>query len=270
MDGSEALNYRSIEAYLDTNFVGRNIRHYNSLSSTNVKAKEIAMDVEEGTVIIAEEQTAGRGRLGRNWISPKGRGIWMSLILKPVIPPAKVARITLIGAAAVNKALGDMGIESHIKWPNDIIIDNRKVSGILTEMSCERNMVSYVIMGIGINLDLKDEELSEELAHKAISLREVAEQGIDRKILLAYILNHLEKLYIPFKMDGDISGPIEIARRNSILIGRDVWIRERDMRKKARVLDIDDEGRLMVQYDDGGMGRLASGEISIRGLEGYF
>ncbi len=132
----DILILEEIEEYLTTNFIGRNIYYFDSLDSTNTKAKEMAMDEEEGTVVVAEEQIKGKGRLGgRNWVSPKGgKGIWMSIILKPNMLPSEVAKLTLIGgAAAVNKALEEMGIISYIKWPNDIVIQGKKVCGILTE-----------------------------------------------------------------------------------------------------------------------------------------
>lgn len=107
----DILTISEVEEYLDTDFIGRNIHYYESLSSTNTVAKEIAMDEVEGTVIISEEQTKGKGRLGRDWTSPKGKGIWMSLVLKPNVDPTEVAKITLIGAAAVQEALGEIGID---------------------------------------------------------------------------------------------------------------------------------------------------------------
>ncbi len=185
------------------------------------------MDEEEGTVVVAEEQIKGKGRLGgRNWVSPKGgKGIWMSIILKPNMLPSEVAKLTLIGgAAAVNKALEEMGIISYIKWPNDIVIQGKKVCGILTEMSCELNIINYVIMGIGINVNLLKEDFSQELVDKATSLKEITGRDLDRKRLLASVLNHFENLYLPFKQRGDISATIDISRGKSLLIGKEIRI----------------------------------------------
>ena len=265
----DILTYEEIDEYLRTQYIGRKVYYMNKVSSTNIKAKDMAMEEEEGTVIIAEEQTEGKGRLGRNWVSPKGKGIWMSIILKPKVEPTKVAKITLIGAAAVNQGLKDMRIKSYIKWPNDIVIENKKVCGILTEMSCELNMINYVIMGIGINVNLDKKDFQEELINKATSLKEVVGYELDRKRLLACILNNFEKLYIPFKEKGDISKTIEIARRESVLLGKDVQIIRGDIRRIGRVLDIDEEGQLIVEYENGKIEEVFSGEISIRGMEGY-
>lgn len=265
----DILILEEIEEYLTTNFIGRNIYYFDSLDSTNTKAKEMAMDEEEGTVVVAEEQIKGKGRLGRNWVSPKGKGIWMSIILKPNMLPSEVAKLTLIGAAAVNKALEEMGIISYIKWPNDIVIQGKKVCGILTEMSCELNIINYVIMGIGINVNLLKEDFSQELVDKATSLKEITGRDLDRKRLLASVLNYFENLYLPFKQRGDISATIDISREKSLLIGKEIRILRGNDEKIGRALDIDEQGGLIIEYKDGTREHIFSGEVSIRGLRGY-
>jgi len=263
------LNKIIIDRYLHTEFIGRNVEYYDSIPSTNIRAKEIAAESKEGTLIISEEQTQGRGRLSRRWVSPKGKGLWFSIILKPDFKPEKVYKITLIGAAAITEALEDMGIKSYIKWPNDIIVEGKKICGILTEMSCENDRVNYVIMGIGINVNLKEEDFDEELIEKATSLRIVTGKEIDRSQLLANVLNHMERLYIPFKVKGSLDETIRICREKSILIGNQVRIIRGDMITSGKVLNIDDEGYLLVQYEDGKIEKILSGEVSIRGREGY-
>lgn len=258
-----------LKSYLTTNFIGRSIEYHESISSTNTRAKEVAESVDEGTVVIAEEQTMGKGRLGRNWTSPKGKGLWFSLVLKPGLEVERLPKITLIGAAAVYKALRGMGIKSHIKWPNDIVIDGKKVCGILTEMIFKNKNTYYVIVGIGINVNLDKKDFTEELKNKATSLKLVKGQKIDRIRLLAHVLNNFEKLYIPFKERGDISEAIKISRENSILTGREVKIIRASEKKVGKVLDIDNEGQLVVKYKDGKIEAIFSGEVSIRGMEGY-
>lgn len=265
----DVLTLEEVEEYLNTEFIGRNIYYFDTVDSTNIKAKELAMEVEEGTVVIAEEQTKGKGRLGRDWLSPKGKGIWMSIVLKPQLPPSEVAKLTLIGAAAVSKALEEIGIESYIKWPNDIIVQGKKICGILTEMSCELNMINYVIMGIGINVNLENKDFSKELVDKATSLKEIIGHSVDRKKLLGAILNHFEDLYIPFKNAGDISKVINISKEKSILIGKKIRIIQGETERTGKALDIDEEGRLIVEYEDGTVDSIFSGEVSIRGLKGY-
>lgn len=265
----DILTLLEIEKYLNTGFIGRDIYYFESLFSTNIKAKEIAMDVLEGTIVIAEEQTKGKGRLGRDWTSPKGKGIWMSIILKPKVDPTEVAKITLLGAAAVQQALKDINIDSQIKWPNDIIVQNKKVCGILTEMSCELNRINYCIMGIGINVNLDKKDFQGELENKAISLKTVMGKEVDRKLLLGNVLNEFEKLYIPFRETGNISQAIEISRENSILIRKEVRIIKGEDERIGRAIDIDDEGRLIVEFENGNTEAIFSGEISVRGINGY-
>lgn len=259
----------NIEEYLTTAFIGRNIEHHETIESTNIRAKEIASLVDEGAVIIAEEQTMGRGRLGRSWASPKGKGLWFSIVLKPDIEPEKISKITLIGAAAVHRALKEIDIQSHIKWPNDIVVQGKKVCGILSEMVFKNENTYYVIMGIGINANLDAEDFNEELKNKATSLKIIKKAEVDRYKLLAYVLNNFERLYISFKENEDLSETIKISRENSILINKDVRIIRDDIERVGKVLDIDDEGRLIVEYEDGKIESIFSGEVSIRGMEGY-
>lgn len=269
VDTPDILTYEEIEDKLNTEFIGRKIHYYDSIDSTNKIAKDIAFEEGEGTVIISEEQTNGKGRLGRDWISPKGKGIWMSIILKPKVDPIKVAKTTLIGAAAVHRALNNMNINSTIKWPNDILIDGKKVCGILTEMSCELNMINYVVMGIGINVNLDENHIPGDLKEKATSIKISDKRTIDRKVLLANILNEFEKLYIPFKDKGHISEVIHICRKGSALIGKEIRVIKGDEMKVGKALDINEEGELIVEYSNGIVENILSGEVSVRGLGGY-
>ena len=143
----DILTFEEIKDFLSTKYIGKNIIYYDSIGSTNSIAKKLAESGEKhGTVIISEEQTMGRGRLGRSWISPKYKGIWMSIILRPNVVTENISQITLIGAAAVQKAIMKMGIKTSIKWPNDIVLNSRKVCGILTEMSGEIDHINYLVM----------------------------------------------------------------------------------------------------------------------------
>lgn len=260
----DILTYEEIREYLNTDFIGRSIYYFNTIDSTNIKAKEIAHNEREGTVLIAEEQTAGKGRLGRNWASPKGKGIWMSIILKPNVEPTKLPKITLIGAAAVHKALRNIGVEAKIKWPNDILIDGKKVCGILTEMSGELNMVNYVVMGIGINVNLDEEDIPDELKNIATSLRLSTGRKINRKELAANILNEFEKLYIKFKEKDNIEEVLRICRENSVLLGEEVKVIRGDNIRIGKALDINDNGELVVKFGDN-VENIIAGEVSLRG-----
>ncbi|MCR2043640.1 biotin--[acetyl-CoA-carboxylase] ligase [Anaerosalibacter massiliensis] len=265
----DILTYGEVENYLDTKFIGREIHYFNTIDSTNIKAKEIAQEETEGTVIISEEQTLGKGRLGRSWASPSGKGIWMSIILKPHIDPMKVAKITQVGAAAVSLALEDLNIKSYIKWPNDIVMNGKKVCGILTEMSCELNMINYVIMGVGINVNLNKEDFKGEIEKIGTSIKVETGKEVNRKKLLGFFLNRFEKLYTTFVNEDNFKDTLGICRDKSILIGREVKIIRGKDEQKGKVIDISDEGELLVDYGDNKIEKIMSGEVSVRGLYGY-
>lgn len=264
----DILNYEEVKENLNTLSLGRKIYYYDSIDSTNEKAKEMASMEKEGTVIISEEQRTGKGRLGRDWLSPKGKGIYMSLILKPDVEPMKASRITLIGAAAVNKALANIGIRSEIKWPNDILINGKKICGILTEISGELNMVDYLIMGIGINVNLTKSDIPDDLKNKATSIYVETGREIIRKELVANILNELEVLYMDFKGKGNILKAVNICKENSAVIGKEVNVIRGKERRKGRAVDINEKGELIVDFETG-RENIYSGEVSIRGIDGY-
>ncbi|MGN9166043.1 biotin--[acetyl-CoA-carboxylase] ligase [Tissierellaceae bacterium HCP3S3_D8] len=242
---------------------------YDTLESTNDKAKEIAAYSEEGTVILAREQTKGKGRLGRVWSSTKDKDILMSIILKPEIQIKDIPKITLVGATAINMALRDIGIDSQIKWPNDIVIENKKVSGILTEMSSNSRDINYVIMGIGINVNQDIQDVPEELQYKSTSLKIVKNSVIDKRELLNNILERFRTLYMPFRSNGDMEKVINIYRENSIVIGKEILvIKGKDKIRKGVAIDINHRGELLVEFPEG-LEEICSGEVSIRGIEEY-
>lgn len=264
----DLLTYEEIRPFLGTKYVGNKIIHFDSIDSTNNYAKAIAMEKSEGAVVTAEQQISGKGRLGRQWTSPSKKGIYFSVILKPNLEPSKVAKLTLIGAAAVHMALMDMNIDSKIKWPNDIVIDGKKVCGILTEMSCELNIINYIVIGIGINANLDEEDFSDDLIKKATSLMLILGKDIQRNKLLGLVLNHFERLYDSFKEDLNLKETIEICKKHSALIGKEIQIINNASIKLGRAIDINDEGELIVQFEDG-IESIYSGEVSIRGLDNY-
>ncbi len=268
VNSPDILRYEEVEEYLQTKYIGRNILHYNTIDSTNKAAKSLAIEgIEEGTVIVSEEQTSGRGRLGRSWVSPKSSGIWMSIILKPNISPMMASRVTLIGAAAVHKALEEINIDAKIKWPNDIVLNNKKLCGILTEMSGEMDKLNYIVMGIGLNVN--EEDFSDELKNIATSLKIEKNEHINRKELFGKILNNFEILYDEFKNHGNIASTVNICRKNSLLLGKEVRVINGMKTVTVKVLDLDEDGELLVEYEDKSKGKIISGEVSVRGLYGY-
>jgi BirA family biotin operon repressor/biotin-[acetyl-CoA-carboxylase] ligase len=266
----DLLTYEEIEPYLNTSFIGRSIVHFDSIDSTNSKAKQLADSAEaDGTIIISEEQTNGRGRLGRSWVSPKYKGIWMSIILKPDLNPMEAVKLTQIAAASLVLASSELGVKTFVKWPNDIVMNHKKVCGILTEMSAELTRINYVIVGIGINVNIDEADFPEDIKPIATSLKGETKASVNRKELVGKILSNFENLYLKFIKENDIETSLHICRQNSALLGREIMIVKRDGNIEAKALDIDAEGRLLVQYADGSEEYVISGEVSIRGKGSY-
>ncbi|SHH42321.1 BirA family transcriptional regulator, biotin operon repressor / biotin-[acetyl-CoA-carboxylase] ligase [Caloranaerobacter azorensis DSM 13643] len=265
----DILTYGEIAEYLETDYIGRKIIHFDSIDSTNIKAKQLAAEgAKEGTVVIAEEQTMGRGRLGRGWVSPKGKGIWMSIILRPNIDPIDASKVTQIGAAAVWSALSKVGVDAYIKWPNDIVLNGKKVCGILTEMSAELNRINYLVIGIGVNVNINSQEIPKEINNIATSIKAEVGHDVDRKFITAEILNNFERFYNELIKYGSIKTSIEICRKASILLGREIKIITNKGERRAKAIDITEQGELLIE-ENGKIEKLISGEISVRGIYGY-
>lgn len=263
---NDLLNPQNIYHKLNTKFIGRNILHFDTIESTNDYLKKIGNEIEEGTVVISEEQTKGKGRLGRSWKSKSGEGIWMSIILKPSIVPYKTPFITLIAGAAIVKALDKLNVKVQIKWPNDIVINNKKICGILTELSAEIERVNYVIVGIGMNV--KNTDFDDELSEKATSLYK-ENYILNRVDIVREIFYEFEKLYIDYIESGNNEEIIRICRQYSAVINKDIYIIKNDEKELVRCVDINENGNLIVKYSNGYIKEIISGEVSIRGVKGY-
>lgn len=266
----DVMTQNEISKYLETSFIAREIFYFDTIASTNTKAKEMAdKGAHDGTVIISEEQSGGRGRLGRQWTSPKYKGIWMSIILRPQVDPSEISKVTQVAAAAVVKAGLQMDYAFSVKWPNDIIMNDKKVCGILTEMSGELNQINYVVLGIGVNANLENGDFPDDLREKASSIKIESGRPVNRQELCANILNHFEGLYDSFITDKQGIEAIHICREKSILIGKEVSVIRGNDTFDALVLDLNAAGELVVRKKDGKEERLFSGEVSIRGKKGY-
>ncbi|WP_292466840.1 biotin--[acetyl-CoA-carboxylase] ligase [Methanolobus sp.] len=224
---------------LRTSLIGTDIRYYSELGSTNNTAREIAAKVTEGTVVIAETQTNGRGRLGTEWQSASG-GVWVSLILKPSIPLENVSKITLVVGIAVTNALRALNVDAHVKWPNDVLVKGKKICGILTEVSAEVEKVDHIILGIGINANVKLSDLKDEIRKNSTSIANELGKTIDRTTFLADLFYELEQQYIRFKtkqftdivdewinLSDTIGKEVKITTPNKIIEGKAVGITER-------------------------------------------
>jgi len=264
----DILTKAEVDKYLNTEYIGRNIIYFDSIDSTNTKAKELAnLGMGQGTLVISEEQVLGRGRFGRQWTSPKFKGIWMSIILKPNMDPTKASNITLIAAAAVIEALKDFEINAHIKWPNDIILNGQKLGGILTEMSCKLNRTNYIVVGMGINVNISSEDFSEELQSIATSLKIQVGREVSRQKLLGSILNHFEKFYGEYINEDKFNSTLEICKKNSILLGKEIQLYIKGLLVTAKAVDISDEGLLIIQHKDGKIEEIMSGEVTMHGTK---
>lgn len=264
----DKINEDEVSPLLKTKYIGRVFHHFNEIDSTNTEAKrQSAQNVVDGMVITAEKQSKGKGRLGRQWESPKGTGIWMSVVLTPDISPILAPKTTIIGAAAVYNALKDMGVDAGIKWPNDIVVDGKKVCGILTEMNAEIDRINYIVLGVGINVNM--DSFPEELKEKATSLKLELKEEVSRKELTAKVLNYIEYYYDLFKNTGSIKEVISICKRGSVLLGKDVKVINCGKETLCKAIDIDEDGELIVQYEDGSIHKVLSGEVSVRGIYGY-
>lgn len=259
---------KEIKSSLSTHTIGNKIVYFESIDSTNNYAKEQAENFEDGTIILSEEQLTGKGRMGREWSSPKGAGIWMSIILKPKILIAEATKITQIAAAAVCISIREItSLEALVKWPNDIVIHGKKVSGILIEASLELNKINYIVVGIGVNTN--NTSFPKELKEKATSLFIENNKDIDRRDLMVKIIENFEKLYDEYINDLNLGKTLYLVREYSAIIGKEIDMIQSKTTRRVKAINIDDDGSLVVQNEDGDTELISSGEVSIRGKNGY-
>jgi len=270
LDGSE------ISRHLKTVELGRVLRLFDTLDSTNAEGKRVsATRFENGTVILSEEQTLGKGRLGRVWVSPAGKGLWMSVLMRPTdLEPKDGSKLTIVAAAAVASAVEKVTkLQVGIKWPNDIVRNGKKVCGILTEMGAEMDAISWLILGIGINVNLEKEDFPEELKNTGTSLRielgEEQAESIDRNLLCAEILNELERFGRLFFETGRLTEVLDYYRERVLVKDRELLVHTRGGSFHRIGVGISEEGHLLVRTEDGKTEEYMSGEVSVRGLYGY-
>ena len=217
-------NKRELEQGLKTKTMGQTIYFYEETDTTNNRARELALEgAPEGTLVVAEKQTAGRGRRGKVWESPLGTGIWMSLVLRPQIMPAEASVLTLLCGLATAEAIeAETGLSAGIKWPNDILINGKKAVGILTEMDCEMSEVHFVIPGIGINVNTAS--FPPEIAEIATSLYLECGKTVSRRRLVHRVLERLEEHYETFLWTGSFAAMLEDYRKHCITLGKEVHV----------------------------------------------
>ncbi|WP_029329072.1 biotin--[acetyl-CoA-carboxylase] ligase [Lentibacillus jeotgali] len=247
---------------LQTKWLGKNIIHKTTTNSTQQVAHQAARDnAEHGTVIIADEQTRGKGRMARQWHSTRNKGIWMSMILRPSIPPAAAPQLTLLAATVLADVITKYtSAEPKIKWPNDLLVNDKKTAGILTEMQAEQDRIQYIAAGIGINVNHSNNDFPEDISNKATSLK--LETGEDQQIvqIIQKILMSFEKAYDSFIQDGfsDVKNKWESY---GYKIGEAIRIRTNSELLDATFTGIAEDGALIVQSETDGPRRIYSGEI---------
>lgn len=268
INSGDIYDRSSVISRLNTKILGRNLYFFDTIDSTNNELKRMAANGAcEGTVILALSQTEGRGRRGRQWQSEPGTGIYMSVLLRPELSPTAVQSVTLLASSAVCKVLEKYVPDGlGIKWPNDILINSKKVCGILTEMTSEPDKVQAIILGIGLNVWNREEDFRDGLAETATSLCLNTRKEISRSMLVAEILQELEDLYLNFIEKGSSAKFMDIWRYFSVTIGRDIIIFQGENIWQAKALDVLDDGRLLVETPDGKRQTILSGEISIRNI----
>ncbi len=258
----DLLLLADIKRELKTRVIGRTVLLFPEVASTNTLAMELAAKgTAEGTVVIAETQTGGKGRLGRKWLSPKGN-LYFSVVLRPAVPLQKAPLITLMGATAVAAAVKNVcAVPAGIKWPNDVLVAGRKVSGLLTEMSAEQDRIRHIVLGIGINVNMDTSGLPPDLRAGTTTLAAEAGRRINRTALLQEVLRGLELRYRSF-----LTKPAEVIeawKRENVTLGKQVAVAGAGATIEGTAQGIDEEGRLVIEQADGLLHSVAAGDVTI-------
>lgn len=259
------MKVTNMELNLKTKCIGRPFLWLDEIDSTNEELKRMAAaDAVHGTVLLADYQTGGKGRRGRTWDSPKGDNIYLSILLRPELKPSEASMLTLIGALAVADSIEETtGSSCQIKWPNDLVLDSKKVCGILTEMSTGVDGIHYIIVGIGINVNRSI--FPEEIAHMASSI----DKGQGRDAIVASLLFRFEEKYNLFLEHKNLAPFLDEYNGRLAGIGRQVQILSGGEGVVRTSHGIDEEGALIVSDEEGNEEKIISGEVSVRGLYGY-
>ena len=259
---SGSVTEREISPGLTTKSLGRNIVYFDSTDSTNTQAERLAGEgAPEGTLVIAESQTAGRGRLGRKWESPPGVNLYFTLILRPEIPPAAAPMITLAAGAALAKSVRALyDLPAAIKWPNDMLIGFKKCAGILTEMKAESGRVRHVLLGVGVDVNMTKDMFPEEIRKISTSIYLSRGERADRAGLLRRFLMEMEGLYGNI-VSGEKEVVLDAWRDLSCTLGRRVTVKGLWGERTGTAVDIDASGGLVIREDNGEAGTVVSGDL---------
>jgi len=254
-----------VEARLSTRFIGRRIEYRERVDSTNDLAKSLAEEgAPEGLVVVAEEQLKGKGRRGRSWASPFGLGVWVSIVLRPAVPPYEAPRAALIAALAACRAVEETaGVPVQVKWPNDVLVHGKKVAGILVEMEAELEEVRFLVAGVGINANLPAGAFPEDARDQATSLMAATGRKVDRVQLLAALLTHLEAGYLQW-MEKGFDPLLDEVRRKMAYLGEPVEVIGATRRWTGTAVDLAPDGALLVKDPEGRTVPVYAGDVSLR------
>jgi BirA family biotin operon repressor/biotin-[acetyl-CoA-carboxylase] ligase len=265
LDAPDLLHADDLLARLgNTRVVGRDIRVFEQTTSTNDVVEKLAHDgVREGVVVFAEAQTRGRGRLGRAWASPRGKGLWFSVLLRPDLRPQETTQLTVAGATALRRAVHrETGLRPEIKWPNDLLLRGRKFAGLLTELTAELDRVKFVILGIGVNVNLNAGDFPADLRQPATSLKLETGEPVSRPALAAAILRELDHDYGRV-CAGDFAAVAEEWEQRCTTLGRQVTIRIGERRLQGRAEALGEDGALLVRTEHGHLERVTGGDLTL-------
>ena len=267
----DVFSRNEILSRLKTGYIGRELYFYDKTDSTNIRIRQLSDTTDTGCLAVADMQEAGRGRRGRGWVSPAGTNIYMSLLLKPDIDPSDAPMITLLMALAVAGGIRhETGLDARIKWPNDIVVNGKKVCGILTEMELETDYIRDAIVGIGINVNQGDiSSFPEEIRNTATSLRIEGGKSVMRAALVADIMNGFEGLYEDFLRTGNLSSVRKDYEELLVSLNKEVRVLDPKGEYDGISRGINEKGELLVEVSDGSIRPVYAGEVSVRGIYGY-
>ncbi|WP_448754972.1 biotin--[acetyl-CoA-carboxylase] ligase [Agathobacter sp.] len=269
MAAPDLMTEAEIKSLMHTDWVAKEVLYFDTIDSTNTKAQELAeKGYPSGTLVVADKQESGKGRRGRSWVSPSGTGIFMTLMIKPDINPNNASMLTLVAALAVAKAITSVtGEEAMIKWPNDIVVNGKKVCGILTEMNAQFDYINHIVVGIGINVH--NESFPEEISQMASSLMiEAGGKRFHRAQIIAETMSYFEQYYDTFLKTQDLSALVR--EYDKLLVNRNKSVRVLDPKEPfdGKAMGITPKGELIVDTWESRK-LVSSGEVSVRGIYGY-
>lgn len=265
----DVLSLSELQSRIKTKMAGKHLLYFDVTDSTNTEAKRQAESgAPEGLLVVADKQESGKGRRGRGWESPSGSNIFMTLLLRPSFAPQKASMTTLVMALGTAQAITEVsGLQAEIKWPNDIVVNGKKVVGILTELAMETDYIQYLVCGVGINVN--QAEIPESIRNTATSLYLEGGKKVNRAGLIQKVMERFEENYEIFCRSGDMSGLLNAY--NERLVNKEACVRVLDPLGEYEGIShgINEKGELLVEKEDGQVENVFAGEVSVRGIYGY-